>query len=374
MKRRDFVRTAGAGALGGGILAGCGTESSSSNAPAVQTSPRLNWRLASSFPRSSDIIYGAAELLSERVAALTNDRFQIRVYPGGEMVPSFQVLDAVQQGTVQMGHSASYYFKGKHPALIFDASVPFGLTSRQQNAWLYYGGGMELLRELFGQFNIINIPGGNTGTQMGGWFRTPIDTPSDLDGLKMRIPGIGGEVMDQLGVTVQVLPGGEVYLSLERGAIDAAEWIGPYDDERLGLHEVADYYYYPGWWEPGPGLSFYINQDEWEGLPSNYQEALSTAAAEANMHMLSEYDAKNPMALERIMESGVELRRFSDEIMQAAQEQTRAVLEDQASGNKMFRKIYDSWNAFREDSHRWFATAELGYADFAYRQQAEFTS
>lgn len=374
MKRREFVRTAAAGTVGGGILAGCGTENSPGNAPAVQTSPRLNWRLASSFPRSSDIIYGAAELLSERVAALTNDRFRIRVYPGGELVPSFQVLDAVQQGTVQMGHSASYYFKGKHPALIFDASVPFGLTARQQNAWLYYGGGMDLMRELFAEFNIINLPGGNTGAQMGGWFREEINSTSDLNGLKMRIPGMGGEVLDRLGVTVQVLPGGEVYLSLERGAIDAAEWIGPYDDERLGLHEVAQYYYYPGWWEPGPGLSFYINRDQWDQLPSNYQDALSTAAAEANMHMTAEYDAKNPMALNRILESGVELRRFSDEIMRAAQRETRNVLEDQASGNPMFQEIYDSWKEFREDSHRWFATAELGYADFAYRQQAEFTS
>jgi TRAP-type mannitol/chloroaromatic compound transport system substrate-binding protein len=374
MKRRDFVRTAATGAVGGGLLAGCSSESSSGNGPAIQTSPRLNWRLASSFPRSSDIIYGAAELLSERVAALTDDRFRIRVYPGGELVPSFQVLDAVQQGTVQMGHSASYYFNGKHPALIFDASVPFGLTARQQNAWLYYGGGMELMRELFGQFNIVNLPGGNTGAQMGGWFRNEINTRDDLNGLKMRIPGIGGEVMDRLGVTVQVLPGGEVYLSLERGAIDAAEWIGPYDDERLGLHEVADYYYYPGWWEPGPGLSFYINRDQWEQLPSLYREALSTAAAEANMHMLAEYDAKNPRALASIMESGVELRRFSDDIMQAAREETRAALEDQASNNQMFRKIYDSWSEFREESHRWFATAELGYADFAYRQQADFTS
>lgn len=374
MKRRDFVRKAAVGAAAGGILTGCGGESTSNGAAAVQTNPRVTWRLASSFPRSSDIIYRAAELLSERVAALTNDRFRLMVYPGGELVPSLQVLDAVQQGTVQMGHSASYYFNGKHPAFVFDASVPFGLTARQQNAWLYHGGGIELMRELFAEFNIINFPGGNTGAQMGGWFRKPINSPQDLNGLKMRIPGLGGEVLNRLGVTVQVLPGGEVYLALERGAIDAADWIGPYDDEKLGLHEVANYYYYPGWWEPGPSLSFYINKDKWEELPKNYQQALATAAAEANTQMLAEYDAKNPQALERILSSGVEVRRFSDEIMQAGQAETQNLLEEQAADNAMFKKIYDSWKQFRNDSHRWFATAELGYADFAFRQKAEFTS
>lgn len=372
MERRDFVRKLSAGAAAGLTLTACSSESSTGGAPAVQTAPRLRWRLASSFPRSSDIIFGAAEVLSERVAALTDDRFQIQVYPGGELVPSMEVMDAVQQGTVQMGHSAGYYFKGKNPALVFDTSVPFGLTARQQNAWLYYGDGGDLMRELYADFDIHPLPGGNTGAQMGGWFHEEINTPADLDGLKMRIPGLGGEVMDRLGVTVQVLAGGEVYLSLERGAIDAAEWIGPYDDERLGLHEVAPYYYYPGWWEPGPNLSFYINQSEWESLPSTYQEALQTAAAEANVRMVSEYDAKNPQALGRMLESGIQLRRFSDELMSQAQEATRSLFEEQAAASSQYRKIYENWRQFKNTSHQWFATAELSYADFAYRQQADF--
>jgi len=376
MKRRDFAKTAALGALGAGALTGCGSgsEQQANGAPNVQTQPNVRWRLASSFTRSLDTIFGAADVMADRLGALTGGRFQIRTYPAGELVPAFEVLTSVQQGTVQMGHSASYYFIGKNPALAFDATVPFGLTARQYNAWVYYGGGLELLREVFADFNIINLPGGNTGMQMGGWFLNPIGSLADMRGLKMRIPGLGGQVMDEMGVNVQVLPGGEIYPSLERGAIDATEWVGPYDDEKLGFHEIAQHYYYPGWWEPGPALTFYVNRDAWDGLPSSYQEALRSAAAEANMRMLASYDQKNPAALERLIDGGTQMRRFPDDVMQRAQDITRQLLEDEASSSPQYRTIYDAYRQVREDAYRWFGTAETSYADFAFPQSGRVAS
>lgn len=368
MERRDFTKTALLGAAGAGLLTGCGNDESSAEdgAPNVQTNTQVRWRLASSFSRSLDTIYGAAEVLSERLKTLTNGNFELLTYPGGELVPPFEVLGSVQNRTVEMGHSASYYFIGKNPALAFDCTVPFGLTARQYNAWLLYGGGMDLMRDLFADFNILNLPGGNTGAQMGGWFRTEVTSLNDMQGLKMRIPGLGGRVMSEMGVNTQVLPSGEIYPSLERGAIDAAEWVGPYDDEKLGFHEVADYYYYPGWWEPGPALTFYVNRDAYDSLPTQYQEALETAAAEASLHMMAEYDHKNPAALDRLLDKGTSLRQFPDEVMQQAQEATTQILEDNASGNQQYRKIYEAYKDAREDAYRWFGTAEMGYADFAF--------
>ncbi|WP_103028645.1 TRAP transporter substrate-binding protein [Salinibacter altiplanensis] len=368
MERRDFARKALLGAAGAGLLTGCGDgeSSASDGAPNVQTNPQVRWRLASSFSRSLDTIYGAAEVLSERLKALTDGNFEILTYPGGELVPPLEVLGSVRNRTVEMGHSASYYFIGKNPALAFDCTVPFGLTARQYNAWVYSGGGMDLLRDLFADFNILNLPGGNTGTQMGGWFNVEVGSLSDMNGLKMRIPGMGGSVMSEMGVNTQVLPSGEIYPSLERGAIDAAEWVGPYDDEKLGFQEVAQYYYYPGWWEPGPALTFYVNRDAYDELPTQYQEALKTAAAEANVRMMAQYDHKNPAALDRLLDEGTTLRRFPDEVMGRAQEITTQILEDNASGNGQYRKIYEAYKDAREDAYRWFGTAEMGYADFAF--------
>ena len=373
MERRDFTRKALLGAAGAGLLTGCGDgeSSASDGAPNVQTNKQVRWRLASSFSRSLDTIYGAAEVLSSRLKALTDGNFEILTYPGGELVPPLEVLGSVQNRTVEMGHSASYYFIGKNPALAFDCTVPFGLTARQYNAWVYYGGGMDLLRDLFSDFNILNLPGGNTGTQMGGWFNVEVDSRDDMNGLKMRIPGLGGSVMSEMGVNTQVLPSGEIYPSLERGAIDAAEWVGPYDDEKLGFHEVAQYYYYPGWWEPGPALTFYVNRDAYDSLPTGYQEALKTAAAEANLRMMAEYDHRNPAALDRLLDKGTTLRRFPDAVMERAQEITTQLLEDNASGNPQYRKIYEAYKEAREDAYRWFGTAEMGYADFAFPRAGE---
>jgi len=367
MKRREFLGKAALATAGAGAVAACGGSSETEGgAPAVVTRPRLNWRLASSFPRGLDTIYGGAEVLAARVESLSEGRFRIRPYPAGELVPALGVLDAVQQGTLELGHSASYYFVGKNPALAFDTAMPFGLTTRQQNAWLYHGGGLELMREVFADFSIVNFPAGNTGCQMGGWFRNEVNTLDELRGLKMRIPGLGAEVLSRLGVTVQTLPGGEIYQALERGVVDAAEWVGPYDDEKLGFQRVAKNYYYPGWWEPGPTLSVYVNQTAWDALPSSYQEILQSAAAEANMDMIARYDALNPAALRRLQAEGVTARPFSDEILAATRDAAFGLMEENAAAEAGYRKILDSWQAARQSSFDWFSTAEQTYARFSF--------
>jgi len=372
MDRRKFVQKALAGGSAAALpaLAACGSGTAAGSGPAVQTQRRVMWRLASSFPRGLDTIYATSEVFARRLEAISEGRFIVRPYPAGELVPGLQVMDAVQQGTVQMAHTASYYFTGKNPAFAFDAGVPFGLTPRQQLAWLNQGGGLELIRELFADFNIIVFPAGSTGAQMGGWFRREVNSTSDLRGLRMRIPGLGGEVMSRLGVTVQVLAGGDIFPALERGVVDATEWVGPYDDEKLGFHKVARYYYYPGWWEPGPTLSFHVNLREWNGLPAEYREMFQSAAAEASGWMLARYDSVNPPALERLIASGVQLRAFSEEIMTAAHRTSFALYEEQASQNVGYRKVYDSWKAWRVQAYRWFDTAERAYADFAFPRVA----
>ena len=359
---------AGAAAAVGAAAAGIvGCSPSPSQAPGVVTRPRVRWQLVSSFPRNLDTIFGAAEVFRRRVKELTDERFDIQVYSAGELVGGLEVLDAVRGGSVEMGHSASYYYIGKNPALAFDTAVPFGLGSREHNAWLLEAGGLELVRGLLADFNVINLLGGNTGVQMGGWFRKSVNSLADLKGIKMRIPGLGGEVMSRLGVTVQVLAGSEIYVALERGIIDATEWVGPYDDEKLGFHQVADRYYYPGWWEPGPSLSYYINREAWAQLPTAYRTAVETAAAESASRMLMQYDARNPAALRRLVEHGVELCPFPQDVMEAARRETEALLEEQAAADAGYRKVYEHWKAFRRDSAKWLSTAELTYANFAYR-------
>ncbi|MCS7204999.1 MAG: TRAP transporter substrate-binding protein [Leptospiraceae bacterium] len=328
--------------------------------------PKIEWRCVSSYPRSLDTIYGSAEVMAEYVRKMTNGKFNIRVYPAGELVPGLQVMDAVQNASVEMAHTASYYFTGKSEALAFDTAVPFGLTARQQNAWLYHGGGLQLIREIYSEFNIINFPGGNTGAQMGGWFRKEVNTLADLKGLKMRIPGLGGKVMSALGVNVQVLAGGDIYPALERGAIDATEWVGPYDDEKLGFYKVAKYYYYPGWWEPGTTLTFLVNKKSWESLPENYKAILEAACGYANVDMVAKYDAKNPEALQKMLKQGVQLRKFSDEIMNEAYKKSVEIMEELASKDKVYKKVYDSWKKFRGDINDWFKTTELTYASFGF--------
>ena len=355
MQRREFIKGVAGVGLGGLAV----------SAPSLAADlPVISWRLASSFPKSLDTIYNAAEQLARRVAALTGGKFQIRTFAGGELVPGLQVLDAVQNGTVECGHSASYYYVGKNMAFAFDCAMPFGMTTRQQNAWMYYGGGLQLLRGLFKNYNIIQFPGGNTGAQMGGWFRHPINSLADLKGLKMRIPGLGGQVMARMGVIPLTLPGSDIYPALETGAIDAAEWVGPYDDEKLGFHKIAKNYYYPGWWEGGPQLSFMVNLQKWHALPVQYQQAFEVAAAEANLLMVAEYDAKNPPALMRLVQEGVTLHAFPKDVMLTARRAAYEIFEQEAARNLIFHTIYKSWLPFLESEIQWFKIAEVPYENF----------
>ena len=358
MDRRKFMSRA---AIAGGTLSAAAASQAISQTPAL---PNIKWRLASSFPKSLDTIYGGAETLSKRLAAITGGKFQIQVFAGGEIVPPFSVADAVTNGTVECAHTASYYFVGKNKTYGFDTTLPFGLTQRQQNAWMYYGGGLQLMREFFKETGIISFPGGNTGVQMGGWFRKEIKTVADLKGLKMRIPGIGGEVMARLGAIPQSIPGSDIYPALEKGAIDAAEWIGPYDDEKLGFYKVAKHYYYPGWWESNSMYSFYVNMKEWEKLPKEYQAAFEAAAAEANIDMMAEYDFKNPKALKSLVSKGVKLHAYTPELMKAAQIAAFELYDQESAKNPSFKKIYVPWRAFRDEVMLWHRVAEKTYADF----------
>ena len=371
MKRRKFVTTVGTGIVATG-LAGCGEGPGARRRSQGSGSDRrqISWRLASSFPGSLDILYGWAARFCERVGELTDGAFEITPHQAGELVPPLEVLDAVGRGSVEVGHSASYYFIGKNPALAFDCTVPFGLTAREQTAWMYDGGGIELMRPLFADFNVVNFPGGNTGVQMGGWFRNPIADLADLQGRKMRIPGLGGKVMERLGVTAQVIPGGEVYTALERGSIDAAEFVGPYDDLKLGLHEVAPHYYYPGWWEPGAMLSYYVNRDAWEGLPSAYRAAIEVAAAESNIGMLASYDAGNLQGLATLRTAGARLHPFPEDVMRAAYDAAQEILAEEAAADPSYRTVHDAFRSWQKKSSGWFDLAEGEYARFMSRQFA----
>jgi TRAP-type mannitol/chloroaromatic compound transport system substrate-binding protein len=354
MKRRLFLKAAGVGAAASTLAA-----------PAIaQSAPEIRWRLASSFPKSLDTIYGASEVAAKRVAAATDNKFQIRVFAAGEIVPGLQVVDAVQAGTVECGHTANYYYVGKDPTFAFDTAIPFGLNGRQQNAWMYHGGGIELMREFFKDYNAYNIPCGNTGCQMGGWFRKEIKTTKDLEGLKFRIGGFAGQVLAKLGVVAQQLAGGDIYPALEKGTIDAAEWVGPYDDEKLGFNKVAKFYYYPGWWEGGPQLSLMVNINQWNQLPKHYQSVLEAACAEANVWMVAKYDAVNPAAMRRLVANGAVLRPFSREVMEACLKAANELYAETSSKNAKFKKVYDSWVKFRDEQLLWFRVAENTFDNF----------
>ena len=356
MKRRTFINTTGAG-MAGILAAGV--------APAfAQGAPEVKWRLASSFPKSLDTIYGAAETMSKRVAACTGGKFQIQVFAAGEIVPGLQVLDAVQAGTVQAGHTAPYYYWGKDAAFALDTSVPFSLNARQTNAWQIFGGGLELFREFYKGYNIYNIPCGNTGAQMGGWFRKEIKSVADLKGLKFRIGGFAGKVLEKMGAVPQQLAGGDIYPALEKGTIDAAEWVGPYDDEKLGFNKIAKNYYYPGFWEGGPQLVTMVNLAEWGKLPKEYQSIVEAACAEANTWMVAKYDAQNPAALKRLVGGGTQLRQFSREILVAAYKASLEVYKEASEKSPAFKKIYESMIAFRAEELLWFRVAEKGFDDF----------
>jgi len=356
MERRSFIKNTGLA----GILA-AGSAPAFAQAPAQ---PEVKWRLASSFPKSLDTIYGGAETISKRVAAVTNNKFQIQLFAAGEIVPAFGVVDAVQNGTVECCHTAPYYFFGKDPTFAFACAVPFGMSARQQNAWMYHGGGLQLMREFFKGYNIINFPAGNTGAQMGGFFRKELKSVADMKGLKMRIGGFAGTVLQKLGLVPQQIPGGDIYPALEKGTIDAAEWVGPYDDEKLGLYKVAKFYYYPGWWEGGPELDLFVNIAAYEKLPKDYQAALEGACYEANVDMVAKYDAVNPPALRRLVAAGVQLRPFPREIMQASYKAATEVFDETTAKNAAFKKVFEPWRKFRDEEILWFRVAEQNFDQF----------
>src|SRR6184192_633364 len=323
--------------------------------------------MVSSFPKSLDTIYGGAVVVSETVAAVTNNKFQIQLFAAGELVPAFGVVDAVQNATVECCHTAPYYFFGKDPTFAFACAVPFGMSARQQNAWMYHGGGLQLMREFYKGYNIINFPAGNTGAQMGGFFRKELKTVADMKGLKMRIGGFAGTVLQKLGLIPQQIPGGDIYPALEKGTIDATEWVGPYDDEKLGFYKVAKYYYFPGWWEGGTALHFFINSDKWDALPKAYKSLLTVACGYANMDVQARYDARNPQALKRLVANGALLRPFSQAIMEACLKASNEVNAETSASNPDFKKIYDSQTEFRNDGNLWWQVAEYSYESFMIR-------
>jgi TRAP-type mannitol/chloroaromatic compound transport system substrate-binding protein len=309
--------------------------------------------------------------MTKALAEATDNKFQIRVFAAGEIVPGLQVADAVQNGTVECGHTASYYYVGKDPTFAFDTAVPFGLNARQQDAWMIHGGGRELMNEFYKEYNIHAVTCGNTGAQMGGWFRKEIKTVEDLKGVKMRIGGFAGQVLTKLGLIPQQIAGGEIYPALEKGTIDAAEWVGPYDDQKLGFNKVAPNYYYPGWWEGGPQLSMFINIAKWNELPKAYQTALENACARAHTWMVSKYDAQNPKALRELVAAGTKLLPFPQPVMEACFNAANDLYAETSAKNAKFKKVFDQWKAFRGEQVLWFRVAEGTFDNFMFRASAQ---
>jgi TRAP-type mannitol/chloroaromatic compound transport system substrate-binding protein len=359
MKRRQFIRAAGIG-LTAAVIA----------KPAIaQSMPELKWRCTSSFPKSLDTLFGASEVFAKAVAEATDRKFQIQTFAPGEIVPALQALDAASNATVEMCHSASYYHVGKDPTFAFGTAVPFGLNARMQNAWNLFGGGMDLMNAFYKKYNVYGIPCGNTGCQMGGWFRKEIKDPGDFNGLKFRIGGYAGRVLQKLGCVPQQIAGSDIYPALEKGTIDAAEWVGPYDDERLGLQKVAQFYYYPGWWEGGAVLHNFINLEKWNALTPTYQSIVRSASERANAWMLAKYDAANPAALKRLVASGAKLVPFPPVVMDACLTAALDLYHEVAAMNADFKKVWESMLAFRNDEYLWWQVAEYTYDTFIIRNR-----
>jgi TRAP-type mannitol/chloroaromatic compound transport system substrate-binding protein len=359
MKRRDLFKAAAVGAAAAAVAK-----------PAIaQPMPAVKWRLASSFPKALDTIYGGGEVFAKTLAEITDNQFQVQVFAAGEIVPAFQTVDAVQGGTVECTHTASYYFIGTDPTFALGCSIPFGLNTRQQNSWFHHGGGNELLNEFYKNYNMIAFPCGNSGAQMGGWFRKEIKSPADFNGVKMRIGGFAGQVLTKLGLVPQQLAGGDIYPALERGVIDATEWVGPYDDEKLGFYKIAKYYYYPGWWEGSSAYHLMVNTAKWAELPKHYQAAVATAASHANLEMTAKYDARNPAAIRRLVSQGVELRPFNTETLDGCFKAAMETYAEISKQNAAFKKIYDSIAAFRGEAYLWHQIAEYTYDSYMIRSR-----
>jgi TRAP-type mannitol/chloroaromatic compound transport system substrate-binding protein len=357
MERRSFLRKAGVGAAASTALA----------TPAIYGQANIRWRLPSSFPKSLDTIYGAGDVFTKKVSELTGGKFQISIHAAGEIVPAFGVLDAVQNGTVEACHTAPYYFFGKDETFALGTAIPFGLNSRQMTAWMFDGNGAKLLDEFYKGYNVKAFSCGNTGTQMGGWSRKEIKNLADMKGLKFRIGGFGGKVMEKIGAVPQNIPGGDVYPALEKGTIDAAEWVGPYDDEKLGFNKVAKFYYYPGWWEGGAELQVYVNTKAFEALPADFKAAIECAAAYGHVEMQARYDARNPAALKRLVAGGAQLKLVPRDVMDAAFKAANTLYDEISAKNANWKKIYDDYRRFRGDTVAWFRFAEAGFDQFMSR-------
>jgi TRAP-type mannitol/chloroaromatic compound transport system substrate-binding protein len=358
MDRRSIIKNAGlAGVLAAGV------------APAVHAQAAIRWRLASSFPKSLDTIYGAAETFSKAVKAMSGGKFEISVHAAGELMPAFGVVDGVQQGSIECAHTAPYYFFGKDETFALGCAIPFGLNSRQMTAWMFEGNGMKLMREFYAKYNIVNFAGGNTGAQMGGWYRKEIKSLADMKGLKMRIGGFGGKVIERIGGVPQNIPGGEIYQALEKGTIDAAEWVGPYDDQKLGFNKVAPNYYYPGWWEGGPELDFFINNKAFDALTPEYKAIVEAAAAQAHIDMQAKYDARNPAALKQLVAAGTKLRPFPRDVMNAAFKASMEIYDELSAKNENWKKVYADYSKFRAEQNLWFRFTEATFDRFMQEQK-----
>jgi TRAP-type mannitol/chloroaromatic compound transport system substrate-binding protein len=365
MDRRKFFKKSSVVAAGATVAVA---------SPAIaQSMPEVTWRLTSSFPKALDTIFGAAETLSKYVAEATDNKFKIQVFPGGEIAPPLEAANEVGKGNVEMCHTASYYYWGKDPTYAFGTAVPFGLNSRQQNAWMFHAGGMDLMNEFYATQNLIAFPCGNTGAQMGGWFRKEIKSAADMSGVKMRIGGFGGKVISKIGVVPQQLPGAQIYENLEKGVIDAAEWVGPYDDNKLGFVKVAPFYYYPGWWEGGAMLHAMINTAKWAELPPAYQSILKTACQAANSDMQAKYDARNPGALKELVAAGAKLSPFPADVMEACFNAAKETYAEIAGTNAAFKKAHDAMMAFRKDAYLWQQISENTFDRFMMQQQQKGT-
>ncbi len=369
MERRKFFTKTALGAIGATAVGACTSQSTkpknTDTATTNLSQPSIRWRMATSWPKSLQILFEAADLLCQRVNKMTNGNFVITPYAAGELTEGLKVLQAVQDNTVECGHTASYYYLDYGSALAFGTTLPFGLTASQQNAWLYYGGGLEAMRKLYADLGIINFPGGNTGTQMGGWFKQEVHTIADFKGLRMRVPGLGGKILQRLGVEIQSLPGNRIFTALEQNIIDAAEWNNPHADQTLGLNKVAPYYYYPGWWEPGTSYEFQINLAEWNKLPLEYQEIFQAAATDVNTKMLAKFNAVNGKVLEQLVLTGTKLLPFSSDILQASYQEAFTMYEEMATEDEDFRNMYLQWQKFRKQIYAWNNINESVFANFA---------
>ncbi|UUO11150.1 TRAP transporter substrate-binding protein DctP [Alcaligenes faecalis] len=354
MERRAMLKLTG---LAGIVASGM--------APAVvKAQENLRWRLASSFPKHLDTIYGGGEVFAQKVRELSDGKFNISVHAGGELMPAMGVVDALEQNSVEAAHTAPYYFFGKNEAFALSCAIPFGMNSRQLTAWMYHGNGLKLTRDFYANYNIVNFPCGNSGVQMGGWFRKQINTPEDIRGLKIRIGGLPGKVIEKLGGIPQNIAGGEVYQALEKGVIDAAEWVGPYDDLRLGFHKVAPYYYYPGWWEGSVGLDLLVNKKAYDGLSQHYKDIVAAASTYAHLDMQAKYDARNPGALKELVGQGAKVLPFSKEVLDASFKASEELYAELNASNPQWRTIYEDYRAFQKDELLWFRFAEARFDQY----------